>query len=75
MSSTADKREQTAPQAALDQVAGILQRGLAALAETGEVDAACRLAGEAYAALWRGDPANARRFNVLLHRLTPKLTA
>jgi hypothetical protein len=44
-----------------------------ALAGTGEIETACRLAGQAYAALRSADPAAARRFDVLLHRLTPKL--
>ena len=52
----------------------ILLASLAALAQTGEVDAACRLAGRACVALRATDPRAARRFDVLLHRLAPKLT-
>jgi hypothetical protein len=36
--------------------------------------AACRLAGQACMALRSMDQAGARRFDALLHRLTPKLT-
>jgi hypothetical protein len=52
----------------------ILLDSLKALAATGEVEAACRLAGQACVALRRTDQTAARRFDVLLHRLTPKLT-
>lgn len=51
----------------------VLVAGLAMLAAAGEVEAACRLAGRACVALRDADPAAARRFDVLLHRLTPKL--
>jgi hypothetical protein len=52
----------------------ILLASIAALAAAGEVENACRLAGQACVALRHADPATARRFDVLLHRLTPKLT-
>jgi hypothetical protein len=52
---------------------GILLAGLAALADAGEIEAACRLAGQACVALRHTDQAAARRFDVLLHRLTPRL--
>lgn len=52
----------------------ILVTSLNALAAAGDVEAACRLAGQACVALRRTDQAAARRFDVLLHRLTPKLT-
>jgi hypothetical protein len=52
----------------------ILLESTGALARMGEVEAACTLAGKACAALRRTDPASARRFNALLHRLTPRLT-
>ena len=52
----------------------ILLASITALATAGEVENACRLAGRAYMALRRDDPAWARRFDVLLHRLTRKLT-
>ena len=51
----------------------LLEDALRQLADAGEVDAACRLAGRAHAALRQDNPAAARRFNVLLHRLTPRL--
>jgi hypothetical protein len=51
----------------------ILLTSLTALAAAGEAEKACRLAGEACVALRRTDPAAARRFDVLLHRLTPAL--
>src|SRR5512147_2047115 len=51
----------------------ILLESIAALAGAGETEAACRLAGQACVALKATDPAAARRFDVLLHRLTPKL--
>jgi hypothetical protein len=52
----------------------ILLASITALAAAGEVENACRLAGQACVALRSTDPAAARRFDVLLHRLTPKLT-
>jgi hypothetical protein len=51
-----------------------LLASITALAAAGEVENACRLAGQACVALRGTDPAAARRFDVLLHRLTPKLT-
>jgi hypothetical protein len=52
----------------------ILLASLSALAAVGDVENACRLAGQACVALRGADPAVARRFDILLHRLTPKLT-
>jgi hypothetical protein len=40
------------------------------LADAGEVETACRLAGQACALLRRTDPQAMQRFNVLLHRLS-----
>jgi hypothetical protein len=51
----------------------ILLASITALAAAGEVETACRLAGQACVALRGTDPAAANRFNALLHRLTPKL--
>jgi len=51
----------------------ILLASIIALAEAGEVEQACRLAGQAYVALRISDPAAARRFDVFLHRSTRKL--
>jgi hypothetical protein len=60
--------------AAAQRLAEILLESIGALAAAGEVETACRLAGRACVALRRTDAAAARRFDVLLHRLTPKLT-
>jgi len=49
---------------------GLLLSSLEKLAAAGEVDAACRLAGQACALLRHEDPRATQRFNVLLHRLT-----
>lgn len=54
-----------------NRLAEILLESTAALAACGKVDQACRLAGRAYVALRRTDPAMARRFDVLLHRMAP----
>ena len=51
----------------------ILLASITALAGAGEVESACRLAGQACVALRKTDPTRARRFDVLLHRLTPTL--
>lgn len=52
----------------------ILLESVTALAGAGEVETACRLAGQACVALRTSDAAAARRFDILLHRLTPRLT-
>ncbi len=57
-----------------EAVCAVLLDGLRALADVGEVEAACRLAGRACVTLRHARPVLARRFDVLLHRLTPKLT-
>ena len=62
---TIDRPARTAP----DGLDSILLASLEALAAAGETDAACRLAGQACAALRRDDAAGWRRFNALLHRL------
>ena len=71
LTSTPGAAKQLSPARSLSE---ILLEGLTALAEVGEVEKACRLAGQACVALRNADPAAARRFDVLLHRLTPKLT-
>jgi hypothetical protein len=48
----------------------ILLSSLEALAATGQVDPACRLAGQACAALRKNDLSGWRKFNALLHRLS-----
>ena len=55
------------------RVAQILLESLTALASAGQAESACRLAGRACVALRSSEPALARRFDVLLHRLTPRL--
>jgi hypothetical protein len=60
-----DRPARTAP----DSLDRILLASLEALAAAGETDAACRLAGQACAALRQQDAAAWRRFNALLHRL------
>ena len=54
---------------ATDALVAVLSDALRALADTGRSDQANRLAGRAYAALRRGQPAQAQRINVLMHRL------
>ena len=68
-----DDPDPHAPEAAAARLAEILLATIAALVSAGEVEAACRFAGRACVALRRSDPTSARRFDVLLHRLTPKL--
>jgi len=51
----------------------VLLKSVAALADAGEVEAACRLAGQACVILREADPVLARRFDALLHCLTPTL--
>jgi hypothetical protein len=51
----------------------ILLEAVAALASTGDIETACRFAAQACVALRHTDHTAARRFDVLLHRLTPKL--
>lgn len=58
---------------ALPMLPDILLESLTALADSGEVERACRLAGRACAALRKSNPGAARRFDVFLHRTTPKL--
>jgi hypothetical protein len=56
-----------------DQVVLLLFDALQKLADAGEVDAACRIAGNACVILRHTAPRDERRFNALLHRLTPRL--
>ena len=62
------------PGAPTQKLVDLLITSLGALAAAGEVEAACRLAGQACVALRHSDRTAARRFDVLLHRLSPKLT-
>ncbi|MCB1495367.1 MAG: hypothetical protein KDJ86_06255 [Bauldia sp.] len=55
-------------------IADLLLESLQLLARGGQPEDACRLAGRGYALLRRSQPDVARRFDVFLHRLTPRLT-
>lgn len=57
-----------------DSLDRILLASLEALAAANETDTACRLAGQACAALRQHDDAAYRRFNALLHRLVLRPT-
>lgn len=48
---------------------GVLLASLKALAEAGQADVACRLAGQACAELRHSDPVAWQRFNAFLHRM------
>ncbi|WP_417435385.1 hypothetical protein [Hoeflea sp.] len=52
-----------------DGLVRLLVTSLEALASSGQVDAACRLAGQACAGLRHSDPRGWSRLNALLHRL------
>lgn len=56
------------------RLSAILLASLEELAAAGHVETACRLAGQAYVTLRRSDREAARRFDVLLHRLTRRLS-
>ena len=64
-----DPREQLSTAA---ELSAILLAGLQALADAGQGDEACRLAGRACAVLRHGESREWRRFNALLHRLAPR---
>lgn len=66
-------QDATGPGGATD-LAPILLASLEALADAGQAEAACRLAGRTCVRLRRSDPAVGRRFDVLLHRLTRRLS-
>ena len=51
----------------------ILYDGAQRLAAAGDIEGACIIAGRACATLRHDDPKGWKRFNVLLHRLCPKL--
>jgi len=63
----------TSPTTPEQQIVVLLLDALQKLADTGQVDAACRIAGQACAALRRHDAKSEHRFNALLHRLVRKL--
>ncbi|MBU6456078.1 MAG: hypothetical protein KGK01_03130 [Bradyrhizobium sp.] len=56
-----------------EQIIGLLLDGLQKLAEAGETDAACHIAGTACAILRRASPRDERRFSALLQRLVRRL--
>ncbi len=56
-----------------EQVTLLLLDSLQKLADAGEVDAACRIAGRACVILRTVAPKDERRFNALLHRLVRRL--
>lgn len=56
----------------IGEMSGLLRASLVALAEAGQVDAACRLAGEACSILRNDEPRNWQIFNALLHRLSAR---
>lgn len=60
----------TTPQ---EQVISLLLDALQKLADAGEVDAACRIAGKACVVLRPSDAKSEHRFNALLHRLTRRI--
>lgn len=67
-------RELLAPELAPQEgVTALLLDALQKLANTGEVDAACRIAGNACVVLRQTSPGAEQRFNALLHRLARRL--
>ncbi len=58
---------------AREGIAALLIEALQSLADAGEADAACRIAGRACVMLRHGAPEGEQRFNVLLHRLARRL--
>jgi hypothetical protein len=63
----------TSPAPSHERINLLLLDALQKLADAGEADAACRIAGKACAILRRVAPKDERRFNALLHRLVRKL--
>jgi len=74
MVSQSNERSASGSFAETRKLSELLLESATALARAGDVEAACRFAGRAYVTLRATDPASARRFDVLLHRLTPMLT-
>jgi hypothetical protein len=56
-----------------EQINLLLLDALQKLADAGEADAACRIAGKACMILRHAAPKDERRFNALLHRLVRRL--
>ncbi len=61
------------PCAGQQAIVGLLLDTLQKLADAGEVDPACRIAGKACVIFRRRDPSTEHRFNALLHRLSHRL--
>ena len=57
-----------------ERLTEILLMALGKLAAAGDIETACRLAGEACAALRREDAEAERRFNAFLHRMCKRLS-
>ncbi len=55
-------------------LSSLLLQSLEELAAAGNVEMACRIAGQACMALHRSDPGAEHRFNALLHRLARRLS-
>ncbi len=70
MSGSARSAPELADQAGLS---ALLLKSLEELAAAGNVEMACRLAGQACVALRRADCGAERRFDALLHRLARRL--
>lgn len=56
-----------------EQIILLLIDALQSLADAGEADAACRIAGKACVVFRRAASKDERRFNALLHRLVRRL--
>jgi len=67
-----DERKAEQAGSASAELGAVLLSALNALADAGEAEQACRLAGRACMALRRQDGGQWRRFNALLHRLAPR---
>ncbi len=63
----------TAPIVSPQEQIAPVARCAAKTADTGEADAACRIAGKACVILRQASPEDERRFNALLHRLVQRL--
>jgi hypothetical protein len=72
---TLDPLVTKAPDSAVADLSAVLLASLKALADAGEAERACRLAGRACAILRRAHGDEWRRYNTLLHRLAPRAGA
>ncbi len=62
------------PGRTVEDLSGILMDCLGTLVAANEIEAACRFAGRACVTLRHDNPKAEQRFNVLLHRLTPRVS-